>query len=609
MYLDGALMKSHRLFRLSRSTPIAAGLFTLGLAAGCSSAAQDGAGTSADAALSAVAPHTVRNACDQTSGTGRFHAFCLAQVVTDLPTGYQPDFGASPDVTVTSARKTTDVSYGPADFQSAYSIPAGGEGVTVAIVDAQDNPNAESDLAFFRAKYGLPACTTANGCFKKVAYDGSKNYPTPDVGWGVEIALDLDAVSAACPKCNILLVEAEELNPPASVTTDPLALAVDTAVKLGAKFISNSYGITETTDPKEGIVQADAVSTATHYVHPGVAIFASSGDAGFAAWPNTTGNGKGANFPADIPQVFAVGGTRLVKSTATARGWLEGVWGSTTDSDGASNSGCSHFFPKPTYQKSTACIGREVTDLSADADPASGMNVFDTFSGTSTPVGGWMVVGGTSLASPLTAAIFAASGLEGVDPSFVYAHTSDFNDVATGVNGTCMEHTLCNGVTGYDGPSGNGTPDGSKLAGNEVDGGAPQDGGAADSGEPVDAGPVDSGPVDAGPVDAGPSVTWTTIYDEAFAAGTPGHCGNSGCHETTTAGFACGTTAASCLSGMITKGLLDPANPSASTLGSSSSSPLSWVNANGFMPADNQASEPQLGADIVAWVKAGAPGI
>ncbi len=517
----------------------------------------------------------------------------------------------------------------PANLVSAYKIPAPKKSAvaTIGLVDAEDDPNVEADLAVYRKQFGLPPCTTANGCFKKVAYDGTANLPAPDAEWGIEISLDLDAVSAACPKCKILLVEAEEANPPAGTTVDPLATAVDTAVQLGAQFISNSYGITETTDPNEGIVKADAIATAIHYVHPGVAIFASSGDSGFAPWPNNTGNGQGANFPADIPKVFAVGGTRLVKTTASARGWTEGVWGSTTDANGASNSGCSHFFDKPSYQTVPDCsFGKEVADLSADADPASGMNIYDTFSDSTTQNPGWEVVGGTSLASPLTAAIFAASGLFGVDPSFVYANASDFNDVTTGENGTCEETKLCNGVVGYDGPTGIGTPDGADLEGKGVDGGAPTDGGtstdastdsgtstdgggAKDGGAPVDAGPVDAGPPDSGPEDAGPSVTWTTIYDEAFAPGTPGHCGNSGCHEKTQSGFACGTTASSCLAGMISKGLLDTANPTESTLGNSASSPLRWVNANGVMPLDNTSAEPQLRADIVAWVKAGAPGI
>ena len=150
-------MSSKRAYRLSRSTSIIAGLFGLGLAAGCSSASEGtSAAASEDAALSAVTPHTVRNACDQTKGVGKFHAFCLAQVVTDLPRGYTPSFGAAPELTVTADHKTTDVAYGPSDFQSAYAIPAGGEGVTVAIIDAQDDPNAESDLAVFR--------TPSTGC-------------------------------------------------------------------------------------------------------------------------------------------------------------------------------------------------------------------------------------------------------------------------------------------------------------------------------------------------------------------------------------------------------------------------------------------------------------
>ncbi len=616
-------MTAKRTSRLSRRPAIVAGLFSLGLAAGCSSASEGASAASSEAAaLSAVTPHPVRNACDQTNGIGRFHAFCLAQVVTDLPRGYTPSFGAAPDLTVRTDHQTTDVAYGPSDFQSAYAIPAGGKGVTVAIVDAQDDPNAESDLAVFRAKYGLPACTTANGCFKKVAYDGTANLPGADAGWGTEISLDLDAVSAACPQCNILLVEAEEANPPAGTTATRSPLAVDTAVKLGAKYISNSYGITETTNANEGILKADAVSESTHYIHAGVAIFASSGDSGFAAWPNNTGSGAGANFPADIPQVFAVGGTRLVKSTAQSRGWSESVWGSTTDANGGGNSGCSHFFAKPTYQKSTACTRpRDRGPLGRRGSGERHEHLRHVLRPNAQNTG-WEVVGGTSLASPLTAAIFAASGLEGVDPSFVYTNEADFNDVTTGENGTCKEKSLCNGVTGYDGPTGIGTPDGDKIEGGGVDGGAPGDGGTSSDGGAKDGGgsrdgggskdgggSADAGPVDSGPEDAGPAVTWTTIYDEAFAPGTPGHCGNSGCHGTLQAGFLCGKTASSCLAGMKKKGLLSTKAPRTSILGATASSPLRWVHTGGPMPLDNKTAEPKLGADIEAWVKAGAPGI
>jgi hypothetical protein len=134
------------------------------------------------------------------------------------------------------------------------------------------------------------------------------------------------------------------------------------------------------------------------------------------------------------------------------------------------------------------------------------------------------------------------------------------------------------------------------------------DGGATD-GSATDAGTTDAGASDAGATDGGQALTWSSIYAEAFAPGTPGHCGNSGCHETTNSGFACGTTAATCLSGMIAKGLLSTTDPTASTLGNTASSPLRWVSTSGVMPADNKTAEPALGADIEAWIKAGAPGI
>ena len=121
--------------------------------------------------------------------------------------------------------------YGPADLASAYNLPAGaGAGKTVAIVDAYDDPNAEADLAAYRAAYGLPPCTAANGCFRKVNQHGAAEPAarrrTP--GWGQEISLDLDAVSATCPSCKILLVEAD------TPSIFDLGTAVNTAVALGA---------------------------------------------------------------------------------------------------------------------------------------------------------------------------------------------------------------------------------------------------------------------------------------------------------------------------------------------------------------------------------------
>ena len=175
--------------------------------------------------------------------------------------------------------------FGHADLDSAYSLPAsGGAGQTVAIVDAMDDPNAESDLATYRSTYGLPECSTANGCFKKIDENGGTNYPAADSGWAGEISLDVDMVSAVCPDCHILLVEATSAN-----MTD-LGTAVNQAVSQGAKFVSNSYGGSE--DGNE------AASDSSYFYHPGVAITASSGDGAYAA---------GTEYPASSQYVTAVG--------------------------------------------------------------------------------------------------------------------------------------------------------------------------------------------------------------------------------------------------------------------------------------------------------------
>ena len=133
--------------------------------------------------------------------------------------------------------------------------------------------------------------------------------------------------------------------------------------------------------------------------------------------------------------------------------------------------------------------------------------------------------------------------------------------------------------------------------------GGPEGSGGSDLSGAIDDEAVDDA------ADGGTKLTWIKIYDEAFAPGTPGHCGNSGCHEVTQAGFLCGKTASSCLAGMKKKGLLSTKAPKTSILGSTKSSPLRWVHTGGAMPRDNKTAEPKLGADIEAWVKAGAPGI
>ncbi len=319
--------------------------------------------------------------------------------------------------------------YGPADLQSAYKISTtGGAGATVAIVDAYDDPKAESDLASYRSTYGLPPCTTANGCFKKVNQSGQQgSYPPADTGWAGEISLDVDMVSAVCPNCKILLVEAT------SPTTANLGTAVNTAVSLGAKYVSNSYG--------GGESSSETSYDTSYYRHAGVAITASTGD-----------NGYGVSYPASSPYVTAVGGTSLSRASST-RGWTESAWS-------GAGSGCSGYETKPSYQTNvaTGCSRRAVADVSAVADPNTGVAVYQTYGGS-----GWAVYGGTSASAPIIAGVYALAGTPGASDnpaSYPYAHPGNLFDVTTGSNGSCSTTVWCHAGTGWDGPTGLGTPNG-----------------------------------------------------------------------------------------------------------------------------------------------------
>jgi len=325
------------------------------------------------------------------------------------------------------APNATPSGIGPSDLTSAYKLGAGGSGATVAIVDAYDDPNAESDLATYRSQYGLPACTTANGCFKKVNGSGQTSpLPTADTGWAGEISLDVDMVSAACPSCHILLVEA------ASPNDDSLFGAINTAVSLGAKYVSNSWG---------GAEDSTETSTDTQYLnHPGVAITVSSGD-----------DGTGAEYPASSRYVTAVGGTSLTKATTTTRGWTEKAWS-------GAGSGCSAYETKPTWQTvTTSCTRRAEADVSAVADPNTGVAVYQTYGAS-----GWSVYGGTSASAPIIAAIYALAGTPGSSDypaSYPYSHAGNLFDVTSGNNGSCGA-PICTSGTGWDGPTGLGTPNG-----------------------------------------------------------------------------------------------------------------------------------------------------
>jgi subtilase family serine protease len=347
-------------------------------------------------------------------------ARCLAQVETDAA-GH-------------AVARATPAGYGPAQLQTAYTLPSSsaGGGQTVAIVDAYNDPNAESDLAAYRSQFGLPACTTANGCFRKVSQTGSTtSLPASDPGWSEEISLDLDMVSAICPNCHILLVEGKS----ASLTN--LGIATSEAAALHATEISNSYGGSE----------SGVSSYAKYYNHPGIAITASAGDDGY-----------GVEFPASAPTVTAVGGTSLTLNTGGRVS--ETVWNGT-------GSGCSRTFAQSSLQTAVlptagVCSRRVVADVSAVADPGTGVAVYDTYRES-----GWLVFGGTSVSAPIIASVYALAGNAGSDSGTALPYSrhqaGNLYDVTSGTNGSCGGTYLCKAGPGYDGPTGLGTPIGTSA--------------------------------------------------------------------------------------------------------------------------------------------------
>ena len=345
----------------------------------------------------------------------------------------------------------------PAYLEQAYDLSylsqTGGEGDTVAIIDAYDDPGAQADLNIYRSTYGLPACTTSNGCFEKVNENGASSpLPAANTGWEEEESLDLDAVSALCPNCHILLVEAN------SSRSSDLEAAMATAAAAGANQISDSWTAT-----------SRGVPSGT-YTFPHIATVAATGDTGYA------GPGEN-NYPAAFPGVTAAGGTSLAQASggANARGFSEGAWSLNDGSGGGS--GCDLQVAKPAYQADSGCTGRSYADLSADADPSTGLVVYDSDNG------GWMLVGGTSLATPLIASYYAITGVGASSPGWAYSDSALLNDVTNGSNGTCAAAIvyICNAGVGYDGPTGVGSISGAVVSGAPGIGGPAIDSGSSNS--------------------------------------------------------------------------------------------------------------------------------
>jgi subtilase family serine protease len=363
-----------------------------------------------------------RRVCD--ISVGQF-AGCQAQVVSDA--SGDPLAGSTPPAGAVT----------PAKLVAAYNLPstpvAGPANPTVAIVDAYNDPNIQADLTTFSSTYNLPPCTA--GCFTKIDQNGGTNYPATNSGWDLEIALDVETVHAICPACHILLVEAS------SNSTVDLGIAENQAASQGAVAISNSWGAGESS----GQTSWDT----SYFKHSGVAITASTGDSGY-----------GVEWPASSPYVTAVGGTTLTVN-GTAPNYSYG--GESAWVDGGS--GCSSVESQPLWQANvnTGCSNRSVADVAADADPNTGAAVYDSiaYQGGS----GWFQVGGTSLSSPIIASVYALAGNTSSisDGSTPYGHLGDasmLHDVTKGSNGSCSPSVLCTAGSGYDGPTGVGTPNG-----------------------------------------------------------------------------------------------------------------------------------------------------
>ncbi len=314
--------------------------------------------------------------------------------------------------------------WGALDLRDAYDLTTLGDASqTVAVVVAFDYPSAEADLNKYRRQFGLPACTSATGCFTKINQNGrTTHYPYADQGWALEAALDLQMISASCPRCKIVLVEAK------IPVTGALNQATDAAVAAGADVINHSYGIQE---------NGAAVKAKSHYATAQATDVASSGDAGYGP----------ASFPASSPDVVSVGGTVLHRAL-NARGWRENAWS-------FAGSGCSAYFAKPAFQRDAACGMRTFADLSTVSD---GLAVYDSFGYGRQH--GWFLLAGTSASSPFVSGLIGAAGAGGLEPSALYADPGTYRDIDTGRNGFCRGNYICTARAGYDGPTGWGTPRG-----------------------------------------------------------------------------------------------------------------------------------------------------
>jgi MYXO-CTERM domain-containing protein len=471
-----------------------------------------------------------------------------------------PDAGAGADASIdistcngkiASGGSSTPGGLVPSAYNKAYNIPSAAlaPGKIVAIVDACAETTVVADLAAYRKQFNLPAlpqCGAANGhaptpggppCFGVVSQRGDGVLPTPDDGWAGEIALDVEMASVGCPECSILLVEADTPN------SWDLGPAVAQAIALGASAVSNSYGAVEDPNDPYGAAYSDG-PYASYYQHDGVLMAVASGDGAYNNQGQTGTsagnlNASGASFPSTVPSVLSVGGTELKASATAARGYTEVVWPGST-------SACSAEFAKPPYQSG---LDTGSCTMRADVDVAAPGSNVSTYLG-----GGWHTVGGTSCASPFVAALFTHLGVAAAPNAFFYANPGAFFDInadggAGGNNdpGNTCHDVMCNTGTGWDGPTGLGTPNGAVIAMLDAGAVAPTDGGMGGGPDATLANDASAGG-DAASADGAGSVV-------PLVDGSPGMAGDGGNGNGATGGSSgcgcvtAGASSASSLSG------------------------------------------------------------
>ena len=426
---------------------VAAATFVIPAIATASPAHTSTAASSAAALTSQIRQQVHTGTLLKTHGLHRACKACDAEVVTTAKGSAKPLSTAAP------------AGYGPSDLNSAYNLSGSSSSTgTIAIIDAGVDGNLEADLGTYRSNYGLPDCTTSNGCLTLKNYDGGAQ-PAPQSSGeganaeeqiGVETSLDVDMASAACPSCHIMEISVpwQDGETDGDTSTGDFAKAVNTAVSAGAVAVSISYGYTS----DSGNTSGDQLSA---FNHQGVAIEASTGDSGFNGGTHTS-------WPSDLPYVIGVGGTTL-NGPGSESAWSGG------------GSGCETFFDaangQPTDVTAKCANHLAVADVSADADPNTGVAVYDSYAPSTNQPADWGVVGGTSASAPFIAGLFANAGVPSglLGPNTLYqASSSDFNDITSGnneesdqcANYSGVDASVCNAGSGWDGPTGLGSPNG-----------------------------------------------------------------------------------------------------------------------------------------------------